>query len=51
MLFQFLAPQRLKGMAAAIQGFEFGSIRPLTTQITPLDLMGRYSGILLHGIT
>jgi hypothetical protein len=28
MLFQLLAPKGLKRMAAAIQGFEFGNIRP-----------------------
>jgi len=48
MLFQFLAPQRLKCIAIAIQGFEFGSIRPLTAQITPLNFMGGYTGILVH---
>jgi hypothetical protein len=48
MLFQFPAPQRLKCIATAIQGFEFGSIRPLTAQITPLELMGGYTGVLVH---
>jgi len=38
-------------MAAAIQGFESGSIRPLTAQITPLDLVGGYSGVLGHVVT
>jgi hypothetical protein len=35
-------------MAAAIQSFQPGSIRPFTAQITPLDIMGGYSGILAH---
>jgi hypothetical protein len=30
MLFQLFAPQGLKCMAASIQGFEFGNIRPFT---------------------
>jgi hypothetical protein len=51
MLFQFLAPQRLKCIAAAIQGFQFGSIRPLTAQVTPLDFVGGYSGVLSHIVT
>jgi hypothetical protein len=50
MLFQFLAPQRLKCMAAAIQGFESGSIGAFTAQITPLNLMRRYACILGHAI-
>jgi hypothetical protein len=48
MFFQFPAPQRLKGMAAAIQSFQPGSIRPFTAQITPLDFMGGYPGIAGH---
>ena len=48
MLFQFLAPQRLKCIAAAIQGFQFGSIRPLTAQVTPLNLMCLHPGITGH---
>jgi hypothetical protein len=48
MLFQFFAPQRLKCMAASIQSVEFGRIRPFTAQITPLDLMGGYAGVLGH---
>jgi hypothetical protein len=35
-------------MATAIQGFSFGGIRPFAAQITPLDFMGRYTGILVH---
>jgi hypothetical protein len=50
MLFQSFAPQRLKCMAASIQGFEFGNIRPFTAQITPLDPVGGYSGVLGHGV-
>ena len=48
MFFQFPAPQRLKGMAAAIQRFKFGRICPFTAQITPLDLVGRHPGIFGH---
>jgi hypothetical protein len=48
MPFQFPAPQRLECMATAIQGFSFGSIRPFAAQITPLDFMGNYTGILFH---
>jgi hypothetical protein len=50
MFFQFLTPQRLKRMAAAIQGFEFSSICPFTAQITPLDLVRCHPGILSHFI-
>jgi hypothetical protein len=50
MPFQLPAPERLKCMAAAIQGFQPGSIRPFTAQITPLDFVGGYSGILFHVI-
>jgi len=50
MLFQSFAPQGLKCMAASIQGFEFGNIRPFTAQITPLDLVRSYSGVLGHVI-
>jgi hypothetical protein len=35
-------------MATAIQGFELGSIRPFTAQITPLNFVGRHTGILFH---
>jgi hypothetical protein len=48
MFFQFPAPQRLKCIATAIQGFEFGSIRPLTAQLTPLNFICCHSGILFH---
>jgi hypothetical protein len=48
MLFQLFAPQGLKCMAASIQGLEFGNIRPITAQITPLDFVRRYSGVSGH---
>jgi hypothetical protein len=48
MLFQLFAPQGLKCMAASIQGIEFGNIRPITAQITPLDFMRGYAGVLTH---
>jgi hypothetical protein len=51
MFFQFPAPKRLKCMAAAIQGFELGGIRPFAAQITPLDFVGGYSGIAGHVVT
>ena len=37
-------------MAAAIQSFEFGGIRPFTSQITPLDPFPIHPGILFHVI-
>jgi len=51
MLLELFAPQGLKGMATAIQGFEFGGIRPFTAQITPLDFMGRYAWVIIHIIS
>ena len=37
-------------MAAAIQGLELGNIRPFTAQITPLNFVGRHTGVLGHVI-
>jgi hypothetical protein len=37
-------------MAAAIQGFQLGSIGPFTAQITPLDLVGCHPGVRFHFI-
>jgi hypothetical protein len=50
MLFEFFAPKRLKRMAASIQRFEFGGIRPFTAQITPLNLFVFRPGVLFHVI-
>jgi hypothetical protein len=35
-------------MAAAVQSFQLGSLCPFAPQITPLNFMGRYTGILVH---
>jgi hypothetical protein len=48
MPFQFPTPQGLECMATAIQGFSFGRTRPFAAQITPLDFVGRYTGIFIH---
>jgi len=48
MLFELFAPEGLEGVAASIQCFEFGGIRPSTAQITPLNIVGRYAGVLGH---
>jgi hypothetical protein len=51
MLFEFFAPKRLERMAASIQSFEFGGIRPFTAQITPLYAFPVHRGILGHVVT
>ena len=48
MLLELFAPQGLKGVATAIQGFEFGGIRPFTAQITPFNPRCFYSRIIGH---
>jgi hypothetical protein len=50
MLFEFFAPKGLERMAATIQRFEFGGIRPFTAQITPLYPFPLHPGVLAHGI-
>ena len=50
MPFKLFAPDGLECMAAAIQSFEFGGIRPFTAQITPLDPFPIHPGILFHVI-
>lgn len=50
MLLEFFAPQGLKGMAAAVQGVEFGGISPLAAQIAPLDFVGSHPCVFTHGI-
>jgi len=49
MPFEFFAPKGLKRMAASIQCFEFGGIRPFTAQITPLYPLPFHTGVLNHG--
>jgi hypothetical protein len=50
MLLELIAPQGLKGTAAAVQGVEFGGSGPFTAQITPLDSRGCHTSILSHRI-
>jgi hypothetical protein len=50
MLFEFFAPKGLECMAASIQCFESGGIRPFTAQITPLYLFVFHPGVLFHVI-
>jgi len=35
-------------VAASIQCFEFGGTRPPAAQIAPLNIVGRYAGVLGH---
>jgi hypothetical protein len=48
MLLELIAPQGLKGTAAAVQGVEFGGSGPFTAQITPLDSRGCHTCIFTH---
>jgi hypothetical protein len=49
MLFEFFAPKGLECMAASIQCFESGGIRPFTAQITPRYPFAFHPGVLNHG--
>jgi hypothetical protein len=51
MFLELFAPQGLKGVTAAIQGFDFGGSCPFAAQIAPPDPMGCHAGILFHMIT
>ncbi|MEJ2100783.1 MAG: hypothetical protein P8X68_12480 [Desulfobacterales bacterium] len=51
MPFKLFAPDGLECMAAAIQCFEFGGIRPFTAQITPLYFFPFYPDALGHVVT
>jgi hypothetical protein len=46
--FKFAAPQGLKGTAASIQGVNLGKISIFAFQVTPLDLIGGDSRVILH---
>jgi hypothetical protein len=48
MLFELFAPQRLKGMAAAVQGIELGRTSPFTAQIAPLNPGCFHPGIMFY---
>jgi hypothetical protein len=51
MFLKLFAPQRLEGMATAVQSVKLGGIGPFTAQITPFDFRGFYAGIIRHIIT
>jgi hypothetical protein len=48
MPFELFAPNGLERVAASIQCFEFGGIRPFTAQITPLYAFPFHPGVLFH---
>ena len=45
MFLKGLAPQGLKGSAAAVEGVHLGEVRMLTAQVAPLDAVGGDAGI------
>jgi hypothetical protein len=46
MLFQFLAPQGLEGVAAAVHGVQPGEFGMLAAMIAPADPVGADAGIV-----
>jgi len=45
MLFQQITPQRLKGVTAPIHGIQLGKVGMGAAVVTPLDPVGRNTGV------